>query len=555
MKIVDRVMNYFGFVDSGAIEKIVSEKMAAVDKPRPTNVDMDDEMVSSQPADEYWSKKIKNIIYLDDTDKTRYKELNDMDNEVPEISAALDVNADYVIYPNDHDNSKAVKVISTNTKAQNKIEEIESRVSIQEQLFPQIRAMLKYGDNAEELVLDLAGKKFLGFRNIPIKTIAPIMIDGFPSKEPRLSQIIAGAVHAEFNDNEIFHLCLNTDRERFCKYGKGVSMVEKSRLLYRQLRLMEEGMMITRLSRANQNYAMIVDVGELQGDEALAFLDSYKKRIMRRKYINPQTGQWSWEYNPLSVIEDIMVPTRAGSGGNVIPLNNNANTGKDIEDIMYCEDKLIYSTGTPKLLIGKEVDVNSKSTSDNQMGNFLRRIRRIQTIITPAIKGLYQNILAVEGVPVSLDELDVVWPLSLTIDEERKMTIEKIKCEIAKMLMVDMDVIDDIFIYNRVLGMTQDEASEMQRRMKIAREERQEKADALLAKQKAAGVAAGDDEEDNEEEPAPKTKEELIKIVKGKLSESEFKEWEKMQKIINKNPKFGGLVLNLIDLLQAQTGN
>lgn len=535
MNVIDSLLNYFGYVR-------LDEKINQSEKPKPSALAPDDEFTSTQPNVDYWTRKIQQTLYVDDTDKIRYDELNNMDNEVPEISAALDANADFIVYPNDVDKSKMVRVSSTNKKAQDKIDEVERRVNVQEKLYPMIRSMLKYGDNAEELVVSMDGKRFLGFRNIPIRTLVPVMIDGFPSTHPRIHQVIGGRIQASLDTNSVFHLCNNTDRERYCKYGKGVSMVEHSRLLYRQLRLMEEGMMISRLSRANQNYAMIVDVGELQGEEALTFLDTYKKRVMRRKYIDPRTGKFSWEYNPLSVIEDIMVPTRAGSGGNVIPLNKNNSTGNDIKDIYYCQDKLIYSTGTPKILIGKEIDINSKSTSDNQMGTFLRRIRRTQTTITPDVKILYWNILRIEGVIISPDELEVHWPLSLIIDEEVKMRIERIKCEIAKMLKVDLDIVDDKFIYIRVLGMSDAEADEMIARMNIEREER--------AKDVIVPPVDQEDPDDNEDEYVP-TKEELIQVVRNKLNDDEYRDWEKIQGMIQKHPNVGEAVIDLINILQA----
>ena len=517
--LIETFFGYFGY------QKAEERK----NEPSPTNIDYGEDFTSSQPNLDYWTKKVRETVYVDDSDKTRYNELRNMDNEVAEITSALDVNADYIVYPNEKDKTQMLKVTCDIPKVQEKIEEIERRVNIQECLFAHIRAMLKYGDNAEELVVSVDGKRFLGFRNIPIKTMTPVMIQGYPSSNPRILQVINGKVHAEFNDNEVFHLCLNTDRERYCQYGKGVSMIERSRLHYRQLRLMEEGMMVTRLSRANQNYAMVVDVGELQGEEALSFLDSYKKRIMRRKYINPKTGKFAWEYNPLSVVEDIMVPTRAGSGGNVIPLNNNANSGKDIDDIYYCQDKLIYSTGTPKLLIGKELDVNSKSTSDNQVGVFLRRIRRIQTSITPEIKKLYKNILAIEGFSVGLDNLEVFWPSSITVDEQRNLVMDKTRAEIAKILKIDLELVDDEYIYKNILGMTDQEIDELVLRLDLQKE---------------------DSEEDSEENELP-TKEELIKIVKNKLTDEEYQKWEEMQSILNNNPSLKECVIDLVNLLQA----
>lgn len=537
---------------------------------------------------DYWGNKIKKELYVDGRDLKRYEEFNNMDLEVPEVRAALDVNADYIIYPNtDDDESRVVKVMCDEENVQQKIDEIETRVSIQEKLFPMVRAMLKYGDNVEELVTNVEGNKFLGFRNIPVKTIIPIMVNGFPVTVGEvMTQQVDGTVRVVFKDTEIFHLCLNTDRERFTKYGKGTSILEGSRVLYKQVKLMEEGMMITRLSRANQNYAMIVDVGELQGEDALNFLDKYKKRIMRRKYIDPRTGAWSWDYNPLSVIEDIMVPTRQGSGGNVVPLNNTGNANKDIDDIQYCQDKLIFSTGTPKLLIGKEIDINSKSTSDNQISSFLRRIRRIQTIISPAIKKLYKNILHIEGIDVNENDLRILWPSGLTVDEERKATIAKLRAQVAQILKTDMLVVDDFYVYTKILGMTDKEAHDMERRVEIMREEQLEIKRQNLELQSefsnknnnnfgnnqnggglgsnSSDVAGSTDDEGDDENKGNAqrrskkklpTKAEMMNVIKNKLTEKQYAEWQKHMEICDKNPDLKAGVVALIDLLQAYDGN
>lgn len=543
LKFVDNVFKYLGYTKAELSDKKVDKK----EIPANSNIHPDEDAFGENLIGDYWSGRVKDALKVDDTDINRYVEVELMDLEVPEISTALDVNADYIVYPNENNKNKTVNITSTNVKAQNKIDEIESRISVQQQLFPMVRGMLKYGDNAEEIVTNVDRNLVLGFRNIPIKTVVPVMIDGFPNHDPRIVQHICGKKVAEFKAEEVFHLSLNTDRGRYCRYGKGVPMLEKSRLLYRQVKLMEEGVMISRLSRANQNYAIIVDVGDLQGEDALSFLDQYRKRVTRRKYVDSRTGKWAWNYNPLSVIEDIMVPTRAGSGGNVVALNNNNATGKNIEDIMYFQDKLIYSTGTPKILIGKEVDTNSKSTSDNQMIVFLRRIRRIQSSITPAIKELYKNMLAIEGVYVTLDELNVQWPSSMTIDEERNMIIEKLKAEIAKILRVDIGCVDDFFIYTKILGMSDIEAETLKDRLDAQKED-----DLFYNSNRFNSQNTPDEEEPADTQNATKpTKEELVNIIRAKLNDDQFKEWERLQDIIKANPILAECVVDLINVLQA----
>lgn len=542
LKFVDNVFKYLGYEKAERSDIKVKKEI-----PAKSNIHPDEDAFGENLIGDYWSGRIKDALKVDDTDINRYIEVDLMDLEVPEISTALDVNADYIVYPNENNKNKTVNITSTNVKAQNKIDEIESRISVQQQLFPMVRGMLKYGDNAEEIVTNVDRNRVLGFRNIPIKTVVPVMIDGFPNHDPRIVQHICGKRVAEFKAEEVFHLSLNTDRGRYCRYGKGVPMLEKSRLLYRQVKLMEEGVMISRLSRANQNYAIIVDVGDLQGEDALSFLDQYRKRVTRRKYVDSRTGKWAWNYNPLSVIEDIMVPTRAGSGGNVVALNNNNATGKNIEDIMYFQDKLIYSTGTPKILIGKEVDTNSKSTSDNQMIVFLRRIRRIQSSITPAIKELYKNMLAIEGVYVTLDELNVQWPSSMTVDEERNMIIEKLKAEIAKILRVDIGCVDDFYIYTKILGMSDIEAETLKDRLDAQKED-----DLFYNSNRFNSQNTPDEEEPADTQNATKpTKEELVNIIRAKLNDDQFKEWERMQDIIKANPILAECVVDLINVLQA----
>lgn len=544
LKFVDAVFKYFGYEKTGLSDKKVDKK----EIPAKSSIHDDEDAFGDTLIGDYWSGRIKDTLKVDDTDINRYVEVELMDLEVPELATALDVNADYIVYPNENNKNKTVNITSTNIKAQNKIDEIESRISVQQQLFPMIRSMLKYGDNAEEIVTNVDRNIVLGFRNIPIKTLVPVMVDGFPNHDPRIVQQIGGKRVAEFKSEEVFHLSLNTDRGRYCRYGKGVSMLEKSRLLYRQVKLMEEGVMVSRLSRANQNYAIIVDVGDLQGEDALAFLDQYRKRVTRRKYVDSRTGKWAWNYNPLSVIEDIMVPTRAGSGGNVVALNNNSNTGKNIEDIMYFQDKLIYSTGTPKILIGKEVDTNSKSTSESQMIVFLRRIRRIQFSITPALKELYKNMLAIEGVYVTLDELHVQWPSSMTVDEERKMLIEKLKAEVAKILRVDIGCVDDLFIFTKILGMSEIEAEHLKARVDAQKED-----DLFYNSNLFKSQNTTDEPEDPDSIPnaTKATKEEMVNIIRAKLNDDQFKEWERMQNIIKANPILAECVVDLINVLQA----
>jgi hypothetical protein len=155
--------------------------------------------------------------------------------------------------------------------------------------------------------------------------------------------------------------------------------------------------------------------------------------------------------------------------------------------------------------------------------------------------------LAIEGVYVTLDELNVQWPSSMTIDEERNMIIEKLKAEIAKILRVDIGCVDDFYIYTKILGMSDIEAETLKDRLDAQKED-----DLFYNSNRFNSQNTPDEEEPADTPIATKpTKEELVNIIRAKLNDDQFKEWERMQDIIKANPILAECVVDLINVLQA----
>jgi len=516
-----------------------------------------------------WQNFLDEKLARNAEDKVKYVDYELMDAEIPEISAALDVISDFVIYPSNTSKSKVFKVKSRISRNQKTISEIEKVTNFQNEFHSIVRDVCKYGDNFEEILVGEKSGNYVGLKYIPVESIIVNMQGGILQNEPMLKQLnSSNEVHATLNADQCLHYCLRTDRRRYGTTGKGVSRIEKARLIYRQLRLMEEGLMISRLSRSNQNYAIIVDVGDLDGDDALDYLTKYQKRIIRRKYIDNSTGRMSYKYNPLSMMEDIYVPTRQGSGGNVVPLNKGESSSKNIEDIKYFQDKMIYSVGVPKLLIGKETDVNSKSTSDMQYICFLRSIRMIQTMLEPEIIRFFKNALLRKG--ITDDTLYIEWPVCETIDEERKWKIEQLKCQVASAMSQDLAIVDDEFIYREIFGWDDEFIETLKTRLEeeenLAEEEFN--ADLALARDDTGNPDADDeyttlDDNDpsvanskvNPNKPKKKvSKEEYLASVKSVLSEKDFKKFERTQKIIGENSEIKKLIYDYIHLTNTRIG-
>lgn len=569
-QMINKILNFFG------IETITEGNKRIEMAKAKTFVNSDYENIGDSEYNQ-WYNYLQQFLQRQMKDKAKYDEYDLMDNETPEISTALDILTDFVIYASNTHGNKSFQIKSKNKIIEKHIENLLDRVDFFNHFPSMLRSAFKYGDNWEELIPNNANNKIVSLRNIPVRSVIPNIKNGVIQSTPMIKQVnVGGKEIARLNSNEVFRLSIFTDRLRLVEYGKGTSVIEKCRLLYRQVRLMEEGLMITRLSRANQNYAMIVDVGELQGDDALNYLDKYKKRMMRRKYVNKDTGKWSWEYNPLSVIEDIMIPTRQGSGGNIVPLNDSGNIGKNIEDIQYFENKMIYSTGVPKLLIGKEEDINSKSTSDVQMSSFYRTIRRYQTAIEPMIIEFIVNALTKERIKVNKNDIKIEWGLIDSVDEKRKWEIEKLKLEVASMLSQDLGVVDDLYIYTKIMGMSEEEALTLIARLDAEEEQMSTEIDDMLAqaddktmedddgtfddidqtadKKKRAKVKQLKQNKKDKEKQTEPTEEELKNYIKSKLGEKDYSEWLKIQELLDNNPKIQETLCNVILMTQAQLG-
>lgn len=435
-------------------------------KTRTINPENPYDMIGLNPS---WRDFLDEAIVRNAKESVLYKDFDEMDNDVPEISAALDITTDFVVYPSNTDKSEIFAVKSK--KHQGKIDEINKIVKPHHDLYGMIRDALKYGDNFEETLRLMPTKKDMigqpiGFKNIDITSVVVNKKNGIVDPASYITQYdpVTQKPVVTLSKDEVFHLSLNSDRRKYSSTGKGVSKLQKARLIYRQVRLMEEGAMIRRLSRANNNYGILVDVGDASGEEALDFLEKYRKKITRRKYVDQSTGKFSYRVNPLSVIEDLYLPTRQGSNAGVVPLNQGSNGDTSMSDVEYFQDKLIYATGTPKMLIGKEYDVNSKSTSDTQMVSFLRSIRRIQMMIEPAIIAFYQSALMSFGI-TDADDLIVYWPVCGTIDEERKWRIEQLKWQVAAVIGQDLSLVDDYYLYKNFLGLNDDQIKELTKRM------------------------------------------------------------------------------------------
>ena len=88
--------------------------------------------------------------------------------------------------------------------------------------------------------------------------------------------------YIELDKNQIVHFRLHTSDPIFYPYGKSIAAL--CHRVFRSLRMMEEAMMIYRLSRAPERRIFYVDTGNLPTSKAEMFIERLKQKFKKEKF-------------------------------------------------------------------------------------------------------------------------------------------------------------------------------------------------------------------------------------------------------------------------------
>ena len=126
-----------------------------------------------------------------------------------------------------------------------------------------------------------------------------------------------------------------------------LSWLHKSIKATNQLRMIEDAIVIYRLSRAPERRIFYIDVGNLPKVKAEQYLQQVMSRYRNKQTYNAQTGEMRNDKKVMSMLEDFWLPRREGGRGTEIStLPGGQNLG-EIADIEYFRNKLYAALGVP----------------------------------------------------------------------------------------------------------------------------------------------------------------------------------------------------------------
>jgi len=194
-------------------------------------------------------------------------------------------------------------------------------------------------------------------KRIGAETVETPQIDEYYLYDPQVGQAKnnLGAIGQPAFKDQMAKVKIAPDSITFCHSGlvdrnkqTVLSYLHKSIKALNQLRMIEDSLVIYRLSRAPERRIFYIDVGNLPKIKAEQYLRDVMNRYRNKLVYNASTGEIKDDRKHMSMLEDFWLPRREGGRGTEITtLPGGQNLG-ELSDIEYFQKKLYRALGVPE---------------------------------------------------------------------------------------------------------------------------------------------------------------------------------------------------------------
>ena len=328
------------------------------------------------------------------------------------------------------DHGNVIKISCANDDIRDELEFLfyhRSMVNINRRCWADFKSLLLYGDLFYELVINLDNPKdgIMRVTKLPpesmyrIETTKGKVVEFQQSKEgpdyqsltrapvvQATDQEIMMATAIRFSPEQVVHARIGDDRRTYYPYG--VSMVEAARGPANQLRLMEDAMLVYRLSRSPERRVFYIDVGQLPPFKAEAFVEKLKDQFRKKKISSNRPGMQGpnsveERYHAPAVDEDYWLPIRPNSNTKIETLPGAQNLG-EIDDAIYFRNRLFTALQFPKNYFNVEDAAVTRITLSAQDVRVARLIERLQSPFEDSMWEIADRHLKLRGFPEELYE-------------------------------------------------------------------------------------------------------------------------------------------------------
>tara|TARA_B100000131_G_scaffold316730_1_gene357335 strand:+ start:5858 stop:7369 length:1512 start_codon:yes stop_codon:yes gene_type:complete len=195
-----------------------------------------------------------------------------------------------------------------------------------------------------------------------------------------------------------------------------LSYLQKALKPVNQLRMMEDSLVIYRISRAPERRIFYIDVGNLPKGKAEDYLRGIMNQYRNKLVYDAKTGNIKDDKKHMSMLEDFFLPRREGGRGTEITtLPGGENLGQ-IDDILYFQKKLYKSLNVPVNRLEQEAQFSLGRTSEitRDEVKFKKFIDRLRKRFSGLFMDLLKTQLLLKGIITKDDWKD--WKEKIVFD-------------------------------------------------------------------------------------------------------------------------------------------
>ena len=241
-----------------------------------------------------------------------------------------------------------------------------------------------------------------------------------------------------------------------------------------QLRMIEDAVVIYRISRAPERRIFYIDVGNLPKVKAETYLKDVMNRYRNKLVYNAVTGEIKDDRQQMSMLEDFWLPRREGGRGTEITtLPGGQNLG-EIDDIVYFQKKLYRSLNIPVSRLesdsGFSLGRGAEITRDEvKFTKFVQKLRnKFNTLFNDILKTqlLLKGVIAEEDWQGIKENLSYSYMKDGHYAEMRDMDVLRERLDILNSMEPYIgDWFSKEYVQKHVFRMTQDEIDDMEKQM------------------------------------------------------------------------------------------
>ena len=250
-----------------------------------------------------------------------------------------------------------------------------------------------------------------------------------------------------------------------------LSYLHKALKPVNQLRMMEDSVVIYRISRAPERRIFYIDVGNLPKGKAEEYLKGIMNQYRNKLVYDAKTGDIKDDRKHMSMLEDFFLPRREGGRGTEITtLPGGENLGQ-IDDILYFQKKLFKSLNVPVNRLEQEAQFtlgrSSEITRDEV--KFKKFIDRLRKRFSDLFMQLVKTQLLLKGI-ITNDDWET-WKESIGFNYQEDNYFSELKE--AEMVEARFGLLSSVesyigkylsheYVAKKILRFTEDEMKEME---------------------------------------------------------------------------------------------